>query len=448
MERIIWFFYNFLFAIGYFLILPRFLLRMWRRGGYLPAFGQRLGIYSDAILAKLAALPGRFMIHAVSVGEIQVAFRFMKELRAARPGTAFVLTTTTSTAHALAEKMMGKDDLLLYFPVDFPFIIRSVLRKINPLGLILVESELWPNLVRLSAARKIPVMLLNGRISSRSFRGYRFLRPLVRRVLAHFTLFCAQSKEDAERLIMLGADPGRVSVTGSAKYDIADAPFRADDQFIGNLQPLGFGPGHLLLVGGSTWPGEETALLEIFIRLRGQYPNLRLVLAPRHAERRKQVMAEIARSGLDFNLWSECRAAARLASPKSGAVVENRPRKDVLLVDTTGELRAFYSVATVVFIGKSLTARGGQNPIEAAVCSKPIVAGPHTENFSGVMADFLESRAIIQVSDKEALEKAIASLLGHEKERELIGGRAWQVVRKKTGALQASVNLLMPVIKK
>jgi len=448
MERIIWFFYNFLFAIGYFLILPRFLLRMWRRGGYLPAFGQRLGIYSDAILAKLAALPGRFMIHAVSVGEIQVAFRFMKELRAARPGTAFVLTTTTSTAHALAEKMMGKDDLLLYFPVDFPFIIRSVLRKINPHGLILVESELWPNLVRLSAARKIPVMLLNGRISSRSFRGYRFLRPLVRRVLAHFTLFCAQSKEDAERLIMLGADPGRVRVTGSAKYDIADAPFRADDQFIGNLQSLGFGSGHLLLVGGSTWPGEETALLEIFVRLRGQYPNLRLVLAPRHAERRKQVMAEIAQSGLEFNLWSECRAAARLTSPKSGAVVENRPRKDVLLVDTTGELRAFYSVATVVFIGKSLTARGGQNPIEAAVCSKPIVAGPHTENFSGVVADFLESQAIIQVSDKEALEKAVGRLLGHEKERELIGGRAWQVVRKKSGALHASVNLLMPVIKK
>lgn len=435
MERIIWFFYNFLFAIGYFLVLPRFLLRMWRRGGYLPAFSQRLGIYDKSVRNKLAAPPRRFLIHAVSVGEIQVALKFVAELRARRPGSAFVLTTTTSTAHALAEKIMSKEDILLYFPVDFPFVVRNVLRKINPLGLILVESELWPNLVRLSAARKIPIMLLNGRISSRSFRGYRLLRPLVKRVLIHFTLFCAQSEEDAGRLIELGAAPERVRVTGSAKYDIADAPFRADDQFAGNLQALGFGAENLLLVGGSTWPGEETALLDIFIRLRGQYPGLRLVLVPRHAERRKQVMAEITRSGLDFNLWSECRAA--------GASAENRPRKDVLLVDTTGELRAFYSVAAVVFIGRSLTARGGQNPIEAAVCSKPIVAGPHMENFSGIVSDFLESRAIVQVSGNEDLEKAVGNLLDNENERKLLGARAGRVVLKKSGALRANVILFL-----
>lgn len=446
MERIIWFFYNFLFAIGYVFVLPRFLLRMWRRGGYLPAFGQRLGLYSDTIMAKLLASPGRFLIHAVSVGEIQVALMFMAGLRAKRPGSAFVLTTTTSTAHALAEKMMSKDDILLYFPVDFPFVVRRVLRKINPIGLILVESELWPNLVRQMAARKGKIMLLNGRISSRSFRGYRLLRPLTKRILAHFTLFCAQSEEDAGRLIALGADPGCVRVTGSAKYDIAEVPFRADDQFVRNLQSLGFGAENLLLVGGSTWPGEEAALLEIFIKLRRQYPGLRLVLVPRHAERRKQVMAEITQSGLDFKLWSECRAAARLSSPKSGVVAGNRPHQDVLLVDTTGELRTFYSVAAIVFIGKSLTARGGQNPIEAAVCSKPIVAGPHMENFSGVVADLLESQAIVQVGDKGALAEAVGNLLGNENERELIGERARRVVREKSGALRASVNLLMAAI--
>ncbi|MDO9540698.1 MAG: 3-deoxy-D-manno-octulosonic acid transferase [Kiritimatiellia bacterium] len=434
MERIIWFFYNFLFAIGYFFILPRFLLRMWRRGGYRRGFLQRFGIYDRAVKDKLAMAPGRFLIHAVSVGEIQVALMFMAGLRAKRPDSIFVLTTTTSTAHALAEKMMSKDDVLLYFPVDFPFIIRSVLRKINPLGLILVESELWPNLVRQAAARQTPIMLLNGRISNRSFRGYKLLRPLVQRVLAHFTFFCAQSAEDAGRLIELGAEPGCVRVTGSAKYDIADAPFRAEEQFVRNLQALGFGAENLLLVGGSTWPGEEAALLEIFARLRGQHQNLRLVLVPRHAERRKQVMAEITRSGLGFKLWSECRAAA---------VVGNGPRKDVLLVDTTGELRAFYAVAAIVFIGKSLTARGGQNPIEAAVCSKPIVVGPHMENFSGVMADFLESQAIVQVGDKEALEKIVSGLLGNEKERELIGGRAGRVVREKSGALRASITLFL-----
>jgi len=436
MERIIWFFYNFIFAIGYFLILPRFLLRMWRRGGYLPAFGQRLGIYRAAILARLSASPGRFMIHAVSVGEIQVAFRFMAELRARRPGSAFVLTTTTSTAHALAEKMMSDDDILLYFPVDFPFVVRRVLRQINPAGLILVESELWPNLVRQMAARKGKIMLLNARISNRSFRRYMLVRPLVRRVLAYFNLFCAQSGEDGKRLIALGADPGRVKVTGSAKYDIADLSSKVDENFIPRLQRLGIGAPNLTLVGGSTWPGEEAALLEMFIGLRRQYPDLRLVLVPRHAERRKQVVAEMAKSGLDFRLWSQCRESGAI---KNGA--------DILLVDTTGELKAFYSVADVVFIGKSLTARGGQNPIEAAVCSKPIVVGPHMDNFSAVIADFLEAKAVFQIADQSALKKTISDLLADKDERELAGARARRVVLEKSGAINKSADLFLQVEK-
>ena len=431
MEWTIWFFYNCLFAIGYFLILPRFLLRMWRRGGYLPSFSQRFGIYDKSVAEKLSAMPARFLIHAVSVGEIQIATRFMAELRARRPGTAFVLTTTTSTAHALAAKTMNPDDILLYFPVDFPFIVRRALRQINPAGLILVESELWPNMVRQMAARKGKIMLLNGRISNRSFRRYALVRPLVRRVLAYFDLLCAQSSEDGRRLIDLGADPARVKASGSAKYDIADSSFKADESFTGKLQSLGFTAPNEVLVGGSTWPGEETVLLEIFTGLCGRYPGLRLVLVPRHAERRKQVMEEIRRSNLDFMLWSECRESAPMITDKKEA--------KVLLVDTTGELKAFYSVATIVFIGKSLTARGGQNPIEAAVFSKPIITGPHMENFSGVMADFLESEAIVQVNDRRALEETLFNLLGDENKRKLLGERARQVVLKKSGALRASV---------
>jgi len=438
MERIIWFFYNIIFAIGYFLILPRFLLRMWRRGGYRLGFIQRLGIYRRTILAKLSASSGRFMIHAVSVGEIQVALRFMAELRIKRPGSAFVLTTTTSTAHALARKIISPEDILLYFPVDFPFVVRRVLRQINPLGLILVESELWPNLARQMAARHGKIMLLNGRISDRSFRRYKLVRPLVRRVLGYFNLLCAQSEEDGRRLIELGADPALVKVTGSAKYDIVNSSFHVDEKdenFITRLQALGFGAPNLTIVGGSTWPGEEATLLEIFIHLRRQYSDLRLVLVPRHAERRKQVMAEIAQSGLDFGLWSQCR--------ESGAVEMEKKETNVLLVDTTGELRAFYSVADIVFIGKSLTAKGGQNPIEAAVLSKPIVAGPYMENFSAVMTDFLEAKAIVQVRDKATLEASLSSLLADEKERQFMGARARQVVIDKSGALRASVALFL-----
>jgi len=440
MERIIWFVYNFIFAIGYFLILPRFLLRMWRRGGYLPSFMQRFGIYEKSVAEKLSSMPGRFLIHAVSVGEIQVAFRFMAELRAKRPGSAFVLTTTTSTAHTLARKMISPEDILLYFPVDFPFIVRRVLRQINPTGLILVESELWPNLMRQMAARKGKIILLNGRISARSFRRYKLVRPLVRRILGYFNLLCAQSEEDGRRLIDLGADPTLVRVTGSAKYDIANSSFHAGKNFITRLQVFGFDAPNMILVGGSTWPGEETALLEIFIGLRRQYQELRLVLVPRHAERKKRVMAEIAKSGLDFRLWSQCR--------ESGTVKMEKKETNVLLVDTTGDLKSFYSVADVVFIGKSLTARGGQNPIEAAVYSKPIMVGPYMENFSAVIGDFLESQAVIQVADKGALEKAIAGLLADKNKRKLMGERARRVVLEKAGAVSKSVALFLNELKK
>ena len=435
MERIIWFIYNFLFAIGYCIILPRFLLRMWRRGGYLPSFMQRFGIYDRNVVKKISSMRGPFLIHAVSVGEIQVAFRFIAELRAKRPGSAFVLTTTTSTAHALAKKMISTDDVLLYFPVDFPFIVRQVLRQINPIGLILVESELWPNLVRQMAARKGKIMLLNGRISNRSFRRYKLIRPLVRRVLGYFNLLCAQSEEDGKRLIKLGADPLQVKVTGSAKYDIANSSFHTDENFITRIKTLGFGPPNIILAGGSTWPGEELALLEIFIRLSREQPRLKLVLVPRHAERRKQVIEEIRKSGFKFRLWSESR--------ESGTKTDNI---NVLLVDTTGELKSFYAVADVVFIGKSLMAKGGQNPIEAAVYSKPIIVGPHTVNFSAVIGDFLESNAIVQVDDQNDLEKTIAGLLADKNECKLMGERACLVVSEKAGAVRKSADLFLNML--
>ncbi|MFA7158124.1 MAG: 3-deoxy-D-manno-octulosonic acid transferase [Kiritimatiellia bacterium] len=433
MERIIWLAYNILFAIGYFLILPRFLLRMWRRGGYLSCFLQRFGVYMEDIARKLAARPGRIMVHAVSVGEIQVAFRFMAELRARAPGTAFVLTTTTSTAHALALKTMHTDDVLLYFPVDFPFIVRRVLRQINPAGLVLVESEFWPNLTRQMAARGGKIMLLNGRVSDRSFRRYSKVRPLVRRVLGFFDLLCAQSEQDAQRLIALGADPSKVKATGSAKYDIAGGSCRPDGQFSGRLAELGFGPPNRVIVGGSTWPGEEAALLDVFKRLSAGMPELRLALVPRHAERRKEVMEEIRRSGLAFNLWSKCRGEG---TPLPG-------KANILLVDTTGELKNFYALADAVFIGKSLASRGGQNPIEAAVQAKPIVVGPHMENFQAVMADFLAAGAIIQVKKRGELEREISRLLADKAKAEAMGARARAVVLEKAGAAAKSADYFL-----
>jgi 3-deoxy-D-manno-octulosonic-acid transferase len=286
------------------------------------------------------------------------------------------------------------------------------------------------------AARKKKIMLLNGRISTRSFRGYKLLKPFVRRMLENFSLLCAQSEDDAERLIELGAQPARVKITGSAKYDLAGVPADIGDAFFKKLSAIGFGREKLLLVGGSTWRGEETALLEIYGRLRQRFPALRLILVPRHAERRNEVKAEIAARGYHFELWSH------IHKRKPGS-----SETEVLLVDTTGELKSFYYASDLVFIGKSLKARGGQNPIEAAVCAKPVITGPHMENFAGVITDFLEAQAIIQVDDEQSLAEALTALLADESRRRLLGEHAQQVVLKKSGALQTSLELFLRVLK-
>lgn len=425
-----WFFYNILFVVGYLFLLPRYLFRMLRRGGYRRGFMQRFGVYAPEVMERLRAPGRRCWIHAVSVGEIQVALRFMAELRARAEGIAFVLTTTTSTAHALAEKKIG-GDLLLYFPLDLPCVVRRVLAAIRPSAIVFVESELWPNLARIAAGGGVPLMLLNGRISNRSYRGYRLVRPLVRRVLGRFAVCCAQSGEDAGRLASLGAPPGRVFATGSAKYDISGRPAEPGEDFKRSIARLGFATGAKVVVGGSTWPGEEGALAEIYMRLRGRHPNLRLVLAPRHAERRGAVAAELARLGLGFALWSESRGGG------------TPPRDGVLLVDTTGELGLFYSIAAVAFVGKSLTAKGGQNPIEPAARSKAVVFGPHMDNFTAICDDFLRAGAAIRVSDAAELEQVLDRLLEDDAGCTLMGARARALVTARTGAVAKSVDYFM-----
>jgi len=431
----IWFFYNCFFPIVFLLLLPRFLLRMWRRGGYRKGFLQRFGRYEAAVQERLRNRP-RVWIHAVSVGEVQIALRFMRALREHRSALAFVLTTTTSTGHTIAAQHLSADDVLLYFPVDLPWIMARVLDRLRPLALVLVEGELWPNLLRLARRHGVPIMLLNGRMSEHSFRGYRRVRPLVKKALACFDLFCMQGPEDAQRLRELGAAPEKIRVMGSAKYDVTE-PLPMD---LGHVRALllraGFDADTCWLVGGSTWPGEETILLDLYKKLRAQDPNARLALVPRHAERRQAVMADIRKAGLSCAAWSEL---------KTGRTVHT-PVADVLLVDTTGELNHFYALATVIFVGKSLTSHGGQNVIEAAVFAKPIVIGPYTENFTTVIADFRTANALIQVPDASALERAVAELWADNQAAQAYGRRAEQVVRAKVGAIRASAECLLTLL--
>lgn len=424
-----WIIYNLAFPLVFLCMLPRFLLRMWRRGGYRSHFCHRLAFYSTNTLARLAARR-RVWIHAVSVGEIYVALRLMRELRSLAPGTAFTLTTTTSTGHAIGAARIEADDVLLYFPVDLPNVMRAAIRAINPSALILVENEMWPNLIRLLAGKNIPVMLVNGRLSARSFHGYRRLPGFMSEILGKISLICAQSQEDKARFDALGANPQKTHDLGTMKYDMAQAAALSIAETAGP-ETIGMEKDAMLLVGGSTWPGEEKALLEIYAKLRPSFPRLRLVLVPRHAERAKSVAKEIIKAGFTLARRSRMRGEPAGTGP------------DVLLGDTTGELKTFYAAAAVVFVGKSLACRGGQNMIEPAAMGKAVIVGPHTENFDRPVRDLIEAGALLRARDAPELESAISRLLADEPCRSAMGARAKALVASKSGVAAASARLIL-----
>ena len=426
----IWVLYNILFAIGFTLMMPRFIYRMARRGGYARHFLNRFGCYEPDLQEKLSG-GGFIWIHAVSVGELYVALLFMDGLRARKPGVKFFVTTTTSTGYRIGVSRVKAPDVLAYFPVDFPPIVRHVLNQIRPSALITVENEMWPNLFRVAHGRGIPVYLLNGRISVRSHRRYRMVRVFTRRLLGYVTKFCVQGEGDRDRLVDIGADASRIHVVGTAKYDVAPSGSDGAGKARAVLASVGVGEDVQILLGGSTWAGEEAALLDVYARLRQRFPRLTLVLVPRHAERRADVVREIESRGLTYVLKTALREGSASAT-----------RPDVLVVDTTGELMSFYACADVIFVGKSLTQHGGQNVIEPAVYGKPIIVGPHLENFPVVSKDFAVAEAFVQVADVKGLEDAAARFLGDPALRAGYGSRAAQLVKDKAGAVQKSLDLL------
>ena len=429
----IWWVYNIVFPIAFAFLLPHFVLRMLRRGGYGRHFSQRFGRYGAAEAARLDA-PGRpIWIQAVSVGELAVAFSFMEEVRRRDPAARFVLTTNTSTGHVLALKKIQAPDVTLYFPMDVPWVMPRVLRRLRPSAVVLVENEMWPNLIRYARKQGVPTVMINGRVSEHSFRGYRKVRFITRDLLPRIHWFCVQSEADRDRLLALGAPADRMEVVGSAKYDIGPTAPTAEARARAVLAKVGVRPGDPVRVGGSTWDGEEAALLDIAREAKAAHPRLLLVLVPRHAERREAVLEEIRRRGMDV--------VQRSQIPDSAVPPARRP--DVLLVDTTGELRGYYAAADVVFVGKSLTQVGGQNPIEPAKDGKPVVVGPHMENFPVVSRDFLEAGAYLQAKDAGELRSMVLRLLEDAGERERLGRAAAALVTRKAGATRRMADRVL-----
>jgi 3-deoxy-D-manno-octulosonic-acid transferase len=434
------FLYTLVYSLGFVLLTPVFLYKMWRRGKYRQNFLQRFGFYSPESRANLAQkAETRCWIQAVSVGEVNVALVFIKALQEKFPELRIILTTTTSTGYTLAFERLPQEVELLYFPQDFPWCVRRAYDLIQPDFIVLMESELWPNHIWAGGHRGVPIFLVNGRMSPRSALWYRRLRWLFRHVFGQLTLACAQSEEDAHNFVAAGAPPERMHVTGNMKYD-ASLP-QADVQKIDPVQLLkqiGVSPAQPILLAGSTHPGEEEIIFDTFRQLREKFPNLFLVIAPRHVERTREVVELAKRKQLKFVLRSDINS--ELASGAG--------RYDCLLVNTTGELKWLYSTATVIFVGKSLVGQGGQNIVEAAVSSHPVVFGPHMQNFKAIAEQFVAEDACIQVPDAHELCRALEELLQNPERRRKIAAAARRVIETNVGATRRSVDLIAQAFQK
>lgn len=424
--------YNLLFGVAFVLSAPYYLLRLVRRGDWRRHFGERFGRYGTRI--KVAVTNRQVLwVHAVSVGEVNLALPLVRALEPRLPNLKLVVSTTTTTGRAELEKRLPPHISTLYYPVDFRRCVSRALKTLHPVAVVLVEAEIWPNFLWGLRARRIPVFLVNARLSEQSWRRYRRLGFLFRPLFATFAGVGAQTEADAQRLIALGCRPEAVRVVGSLKFEAAPVEERRPLDVEALLRQLGVPAGAPVLLGGSTHAGEEAVLADVFRRLRPRFPDLFLVLVPRHFERGKQVGEELARRGLRFLYRREITAATGL--PERAL--------DALVVNTTGELKYFYEVATVVFVGKSLTAEGGQNPIEPAALGRPIVFGPNMQNFAAIAAAFVRAGAALQVRDAAELESALAGLLADPERRVRMGEVARRVVREQSGALERTVEMIV-----
>jgi 3-deoxy-D-manno-octulosonic-acid transferase len=425
---------------------PWFIYQALRYKKYVGSFGQRMGY-----LPVSFNMDGdeSIWVHAVSVGEVLTARPLISDLKRRYPNLRMFLSTTTMAGQQLARRSVQDVDAVFYFPFDLGFVVRRTLDLVRPKLFIMMETEIWPNLLRECRARGIKAAVVNGRLSARSFPRYRMIRPMMRRVLDHIDRFLVQSEESARRFIDLGADPARVVVTGSLKFDSLElsstalqagppaarsvrggVEARARDRVLRYFRVPASRP---VIVAGSTMKGEEIAVLRAFRKVRTAAPNTLLVLAPRNPERFGEAEQLARQEG-----WKVAR--------RSDLAIDAEPRVDVVVLDTIGELATIYQIATVVFVGGSLVATGGHNVLEPAVFGKPIVFGPHMQNFLEIAEAFVSNGAGVQLADDTQLEEAFLQLMGDPVRRARLGAAARALVEANRGANDKSVTVLSALL--
>ncbi|MDX6531854.1 MAG: 3-deoxy-D-manno-octulosonic-acid transferase [Blastocatellia bacterium] len=432
-----YFLYSLLLTVGFLVMLPWFAIDAFRTRKYITGLGQRLGNLPPL------ALNGRPVIwlHCVSVGETEAARPLVRALLEKFPSYRLVISTTTVTGQRIARDAFGRDAAaVFYFPIDWAWTIRRVLRRLQPTVVLIMETELWPHLLRECRRRLIPVALINGRLSSTSFGRYRRIRPFIRSMLGCISLALMQSEQDASRIRDLGMPDDRVLMPGNLKFDSAESSL--DDNATAALsERFGFGQDARLIVAASTHAPEEQVVIDAFKQIQNSTPTsrARLLIAPRHPERFDEVASVLKASGLT---WSR-RSEAPRAEDKTS---------DVILLDTIGELRAVYPLADIAFVGGSIAPHGGHNVLEPGARGVCVVTGAHTHNFAAVTKALLAEDAIVQlpkVSASEApaeLARALDRLLSDDSLRRDIGQRALVVCNRNRGATERTVHVIASLL--
>ena len=431
-EDMLYFFYNFLLNFLLLLSTPYLFLRSLFDEPFRKSLFQRIGSLPET------PIRGSIWFHAASVGEVFCSIPLVKRVRTEFPHLPIVMTTMTVTGNEMARKSLPDVGTVLLFPVDQSFLLRRIIRRIQPRVLLIAETELWPNLLRACGKKNIPILLFNGRISDRSFQRYLSFRFFFRECLKYVALFLMQTEKDRQRMIDIGAPPEKTKMTGNIKFDQAFSVL-SQEEVAGLAQSLRLKGDEKILIGGSTHPGEEEILCSLFRELKKTSPDLLLILAPRHLNRLEEVEKVLDREGL---LW------AKRTSFHPGQNSSNRKGDlpEAILLDTMGELAKFYSLGTLIFIGGSLVPVGGHNPIEPLLCRKCVLFGPHMFNFSEISSQLVSAGGAIQVKGKDDLASRMKDLLSDERSCMEFGEKGYRFLLHHRGATERMFEEIRPFL--
>ena len=394
-----WFAYNFLFLLFFILFSPKFIQRMIKRGGYKKNFSNRLSIYKNINFNK-NSFNNKIWIHGVSVGEINIALELIKKIRKNNDSVFFIISTNTSTAYKIVKKEKHHDDILIYFPLDIPLVINRSLKIINPQQILLIEGEFWPNLISKAKKLNIPIHLINARVSNNSYKKYLLFKTFTKDILKKINTITIQSESDYERFIKLGANQNAIHIVGSMKFDLVKSSQNLSISKFFNIKFSLDKQKKIFFMGVSTWPNEEKLLLDTYRSLKNSFPELILIIAPRHIERVYDIEKLIKSYGYKI-------------IKRNDNINQKMFKDEVLLINSTGEINSIFNEIDIAFIGKSLESPniGGQNLIEPASKNTVIITGKYMDNFRDIIKVFDKLKARLIINNSIDLKLKVEQLL-------------------------------------